>query len=147
VYLLYVDDIVFTASSLGPLHQIIIVLQHKFPMKDLGPLHFLGIAIVSPGWPISSSTEVHPGYLGLGALTCWTASHVRHRRTRKPRSLVMMPLSMTIRPTAVLLTLFSISPSLGCVCYQVGLPLHAYDPLVPSGYCRLQVPSSTLLHT
>jgi hypothetical protein len=44
--LLYVDDIVVTASSLDILHQIIAVLQHEFTMKDLCPLHhFLGIVV------------------------------------------------------------------------------------------------------
>jgi hypothetical protein len=41
--LLYVDDIVLTTSSSGFLHQIIIVLQHEFMMKDFGPFyHFMG---------------------------------------------------------------------------------------------------------
>ncbi|WVZ83721.1 hypothetical protein U9M48_030841 [Paspalum notatum var. saurae] len=44
--LLYVDDIVQTASTTALLHQIIAALQASFPMKDLGPLqHFLGIPI------------------------------------------------------------------------------------------------------
>ncbi|WVZ72845.1 hypothetical protein U9M48_021244 [Paspalum notatum var. saurae] len=44
--LLYVDDIVLTASSPGFLRQLIVSLQQSFPMKDLGPLqHFLGIAV------------------------------------------------------------------------------------------------------
>lgn len=43
--LLYLDDIMLTASSLGLLHQIITRLQYAFTMKDLYPLHhFLGIA-------------------------------------------------------------------------------------------------------
>jgi hypothetical protein len=43
--LLYVDVIVFTASSSALLHWITIALQHEFAMKDLGPLHFLWIAV------------------------------------------------------------------------------------------------------
>jgi len=44
--LLYVDDIVLTASSNPLLRQIIGVLQQEFAMKDLGPLHhFLGISV------------------------------------------------------------------------------------------------------
>jgi hypothetical protein len=40
VYLLYVDDIMLTASF-DLLHQIIRALQHEFAMKDLDPLrHF-----------------------------------------------------------------------------------------------------------
>jgi hypothetical protein len=42
--LLYVDDIVLTASSPGLLRCIISCLQQEFAMKDLGALHhFLGI--------------------------------------------------------------------------------------------------------
>jgi hypothetical protein len=44
--LLYVDDIVLTASSASLLRQLLTALQASFPMKDLGPLqHFLGIAV------------------------------------------------------------------------------------------------------
>jgi hypothetical protein len=46
VYLLYVDDIVLMASSLGLLRRIISSLQQEFAMKDLGELHhFLGITV------------------------------------------------------------------------------------------------------
>jgi hypothetical protein len=42
--LLYVDDIVLTASIADLLHRTIVALQREFAMKDLGPLHhFLGI--------------------------------------------------------------------------------------------------------
>jgi hypothetical protein len=42
--LLYVDDIVLTASTADLLHRTIVALQREFAMKDLGPLHhFLGI--------------------------------------------------------------------------------------------------------
>jgi hypothetical protein len=42
--LLYIDDIILTASSL--LHWITSALQHEFSMKDLDPLtHFLGVSI------------------------------------------------------------------------------------------------------
>jgi hypothetical protein len=44
--LLYVDDIILTASTSALLRQIISSLQQSFPMKDLGPLqHFLGITV------------------------------------------------------------------------------------------------------
>jgi hypothetical protein len=44
--LLYVDDIVLTASSPELLHRIISCLQQEFAMKDLGALHhFLGITV------------------------------------------------------------------------------------------------------
>jgi hypothetical protein len=42
--LLYVNDIVLTASTVDLLHRTIVALQREFTMKDLGPLHhFLGI--------------------------------------------------------------------------------------------------------
>jgi hypothetical protein len=42
-FLLYIDDIVITASSSGLLYHIISCLQQEFAMKDLGVLHhFLG---------------------------------------------------------------------------------------------------------
>jgi Reverse transcriptase (RNA-dependent DNA polymerase) len=44
--LLYVDDIILTASSPGLLQRTIASLQCEFAMKDLGPLHhFLGVAV------------------------------------------------------------------------------------------------------
>jgi hypothetical protein len=44
--LLYVDDIVLTASSPQLLHRVIEAPKKEFSMKDLGPLHFfLGVAV------------------------------------------------------------------------------------------------------
>jgi hypothetical protein len=44
--LLYVDDIILTASSAALLQQTISALKREFAMKDLGPLHhFLGVFI------------------------------------------------------------------------------------------------------
>jgi hypothetical protein len=44
--LLYVDDIILTASSTKLLHRIISAFQREFAMKDLRPLHhFLGITV------------------------------------------------------------------------------------------------------
>jgi len=43
--LLYVDDIVLTASSSALLQQTISALQREFAMKDLGQLHFLGLTV------------------------------------------------------------------------------------------------------
>jgi len=44
--LLYVDDIVLTASSAALLRRIIQALQQEFSMKDLGELHhFLGMEV------------------------------------------------------------------------------------------------------
>jgi hypothetical protein len=44
--LLYVDDIVLTASNATLLQQTISALEREFTMKDLKPLHhFLGVSI------------------------------------------------------------------------------------------------------
>jgi hypothetical protein len=44
--LLYVDDIILTASSMELLRRSISALQREFAMKELGPLHhFLGITV------------------------------------------------------------------------------------------------------
>lgn len=43
--LMYVDDIVLTASSLPTIRRIISALQQEFPMKDLGRLHFIGMHV------------------------------------------------------------------------------------------------------
>jgi hypothetical protein len=44
--LIYVDDIVLTASSEPLLRRIIAALQQEFAMKDLGVLHhFLGVTV------------------------------------------------------------------------------------------------------
>jgi hypothetical protein len=44
--LLYVDDIVLTASNTKLLRRAISALPQEFPMKDLGQLHyFLGISV------------------------------------------------------------------------------------------------------
>src|SRR6185437_2863123 len=43
--LLYVDDIVLTASSQRLLQSVITSLQQEFAMKDLGQLHFLGVTV------------------------------------------------------------------------------------------------------
>ena len=48
--LLYVDDIVLTASSAALLRRIIQSLQQEFSMKDLGELHhFLGMEVQRRG--------------------------------------------------------------------------------------------------
>jgi hypothetical protein len=44
--LLYIDDIVLTASSTSLLQRTILALQQEFSMKDLGELHhFLGMHV------------------------------------------------------------------------------------------------------
>ena len=44
--LVYVDDIIITRSNSSSLQQLITLLDSKFSLKDLGPLHyFLGIEV------------------------------------------------------------------------------------------------------
>jgi hypothetical protein len=43
--LLYVDDIVLTASSAALLQQTVSALKREFAMKDLKALHFLGVSV------------------------------------------------------------------------------------------------------
>ena len=45
--LLYVDDIVLTASSQQLLQSVISFLQQEFPMKDLGQLHTSWTSLLS----------------------------------------------------------------------------------------------------
>ena len=45
IYLLYVDDIVLTASKAVVLQRMFAALLRNFAMKDMGPLHFLGITV------------------------------------------------------------------------------------------------------
>lgn len=58
--LLYVDDIILTASSQTILHQIIVQLSREFSMKDLGPLHHF---LASP------SPALHPLFIYLNVST------------------------------------------------------------------------------
>jgi hypothetical protein len=80
--LLYVDDIILTASSIELMCRTISTLQWEFTMKDLRPLHhFLGITV-----------ERRPAglFFIINAPTCltssnvrswWTASRARHQST------------------------------------------------------------------
>jgi hypothetical protein len=59
--LLYVDDIILTASSTELLRRTIPALQREFAIKDLGPLHhFLGITV--------ERRPKHPQTCGHGGL-------------------------------------------------------------------------------
>jgi hypothetical protein len=44
-YILYVDDIMLTASTVVLLQCTTVALQCEFTMKDLGPLHFLEVTV------------------------------------------------------------------------------------------------------
>jgi len=60
--LLYVDDIVLTASSQPLLQRIIAALQHEFSMKDLGELHHL----------VCMFSDAVMAYFSLSGSICWT---------------------------------------------------------------------------
>jgi hypothetical protein len=84
--LLYVDDIVLTASSAALLQQTIYALKWEFAMKDLRPLrHFWG-----PPYNIrrmgSSSLSVSLLSIFLSELAWWTASPFQCWWTHRPRS-------------------------------------------------------------
>jgi hypothetical protein len=60
--LLYVDDIVLTASSPQLLQRTTMALQQQFTMKDLGPLHhFLDISVGSDSIASSSTSAITLG--------------------------------------------------------------------------------------
>eukprot|EP00267_Zea_mays_P046663 XP_020399050.1 uncharacterized protein LOC109942113 [Zea mays] len=63
--LLYVDDIVLTASSPSLLRRFVDALQREFPVKDLGVLHhFLGVTAE----PRPSGLLLHQRHYTLGIL-------------------------------------------------------------------------------
>jgi hypothetical protein len=75
--LLYVDDIVLTASSPAPLHQIVHDLRGAFAMKDLGPLHyFLGIQVrrTVEGFFLHQQQYAEDILEGAGMLNCKPAT-------------------------------------------------------------------------
>jgi hypothetical protein len=88
--LLYVDDIVLTASTADLLHRMIVALHREFAMKDLGPLHhFLGI-IAEAGLRVSSSTSASTPSTSWSGLACLIASLAPCLSTLRRRSLRTM---------------------------------------------------------
>jgi hypothetical protein len=75
--LLYVDDIVLSASTSPLLHVIIAKLKSEFAMKDMGPLHyFLGVEVVrrADGFFLHQHKYVHELLERTGMLNCNPAS-------------------------------------------------------------------------
>jgi hypothetical protein len=71
--LLYVDDIVLTASSDSLLQWVIAALQHEFSMTDLGPLHhFLGLTVTrqSDGFHLSQRQYILEVLERAGMVDC-----------------------------------------------------------------------------
>ena len=75
--LLYVDDIILTASSPGLLQQLTARLRDEFALKDLGALHYsLGIEVVrrADGFFLHQQKYAHELLEPAGMLNCKTAS-------------------------------------------------------------------------
>ena len=106
--LLYVDDIILTASSAALLQQITLRLRHEFAIKDLGALHyFLGIEIVRrpDGFCISKSMRTS----SLSVLACSTVILLLLLLTRRPRFLLLRARQRRMLPsTGPLSVLFTI---------------------------------------
>ncbi|XP_051229419.1 uncharacterized mitochondrial protein AtMg00810-like [Lolium perenne] len=71
--LLYVDDIILTASTAGLLRQLTDSLRAEFALKDLGPLHyFLGIEVVrrADGFFLHQRKYAHELLERAGMLNC-----------------------------------------------------------------------------
>jgi hypothetical protein len=69
--LLYVDDIVLTASTVDPLQCKIVALQREFAMKDMGPFTTFSASLSSAYLKISSSTRAST------PSTSWSGLHFR----------------------------------------------------------------------
>jgi hypothetical protein len=72
--LLYVDDIVLTASTADLLQRTIVALQREFTMKDLGPFTTSSASPLSVGLRVSSSTSTSMPSTSWSGLACPTAS-------------------------------------------------------------------------
>jgi hypothetical protein len=85
--LLYVDDIILTASSTTLLRCTIFAAQREFTMKDLMPLHhFLGITVEHRQMGCSS-TNAPTSWTSSSVWPWLTVSHARLRSTSKRISL------------------------------------------------------------
>jgi hypothetical protein len=85
--LLYVDDIVLTASNVDLLQRTIVALQREFAMKDLGPLHHF-LRITAKRRPrVSSYTSVSTPSTSWSGLACPTTSLAPRLSTLRRSSL------------------------------------------------------------
>ncbi|KAK1692332.1 hypothetical protein QYE76_009029 [Lolium multiflorum] len=110
--LLYVDNIILTASSTDLLRQITERLRAEFALKDLGPLHyFLGIEVVrrTDGFFLHQRKYAHELLDRAGMLNCKPAATLS---TRSPSSPPRMYLTLT-------------RPELQYAVQQVCLHMHA----------------------
>jgi hypothetical protein len=103
--LLYVDDIVLSASSPTLLRSIVDKLQSEFAMKDMGALHyFLGIRVqrTPRGFFLSQSQYAEEILQRAGMVTCKPAS-----TPRLNSQLMRVHLCLILRSFAALLELCS----------------------------------------
>lgn len=106
--LLYVDDIVLSASSPTLLRSIVDKLQSEFAMKDMGALHyFLGIRVqrTPRGFFLSQSQYAEEILQRAGMVTCKPAS-----TPRLNSQLMRVHLCLILRSFAALLELCSTWP-------------------------------------
>ena len=83
--LLYVNDIILTASTPNLLQRLTARLRDEFALKDLGPLHyFLGIEVVrrTDGFFLHQQKYAHELLERAGMLNCKPAPTLSTRRRR-----------------------------------------------------------------
>jgi hypothetical protein len=107
--LLYVDDIVLTASSQSFLQHIIAALQQEFSMIDMGPLHHFLVSQLSVELMHYFSLSGSICWIFWTVLVCVTASLAVRRLTLMPSCLLMVFRWLIRHIFAVLLVLFSTS--------------------------------------
>jgi hypothetical protein len=130
--LLYVNDIVLTASSPGLLCCIISCLQQEFAMKDLGALHhFLGITVERR--PHGMFLHQHSTPSTSSSALAWpSASPARPRWTRRARSPPPAPVADPTGYRSIagaLQYLIFTRPDIAYVVQQICL--HMHDPREP----------------
>jgi len=127
-YLLYVDDIILTASSTDLLHHIIQRLHSEFAMTDLGDLHhFLGISVTrSPDGLFLSQRQYALDLLQrVGMAECHstaTPMDTRAKLSASDGTAVENP--SEYRSLASALQYLTLTPRPG-VCCSASVPLHA----------------------
>ena len=126
--LLFVDDIILTASSTDLLHHIIQLLHSEFAMTDLGDLHhFLGISVTrSPDGLFLSQRQYALDLLQrAGMAECHsTATPVDTRAKLSASDGAAVENPSEYRSLASALQYLTLTPRPG-VCCSASVPLHA----------------------
>ena len=97
--LLYVDDIILTASSTPLLHRVIGALQQEFSMKDFGEIFWACMCSVLVLASYCLSANIWWKF--SSELVCLIASFVPLQLTQIPSSLQMVVFLWLILPTSV----------------------------------------------